>query len=53
MVFVLVAIVPVLAGFRVSALLLRRMSRETFRKSALGLIVAASLVVLARELLSA
>ena len=53
MVYVLVAIVPVLAGFRVSAILLRRMSRETFRKAALGLIVAASLVVLARELLSA
>lgn len=50
---VLVAIVPVLAGFRVSALLLRRMSRETFRKAALGLIVAASLVILARELASA
>ena len=53
MVYVLVAIVPVLAGFRVSAILLRRMRRETFRKAALGLIVAASLVVLARELLSA
>ena len=51
--YVLVAIVPVLAGFRVSALLLRRMSRETFRKAALGLIVAASIVVLLRELASA
>ena len=53
LVLVLVAIVPVLAGFRVSALLLRRMSRETFRKAALGLIVAASIVVLLRELASA
>ena len=53
LVLVLVAIVPVLAGFRVSTLLLRRMSRESFRKAALALIVAASLVVLVRELASA
>ena len=53
MLLVLVAIVPVLAGFRLSALLLRRMSRETFRKAALGLILAASIVVLLRELVSA
>ena len=53
LVFVLVAIVPVLAGFRVSAFLLRRMNRESFRKAVLALIVAASLAVLLRELLSA
>ncbi len=53
LVFVLVAIVPVLAGFRVSALLLRRMDRDTFRKAVLALIVAASLAVLVRELASA
>ena len=50
---VLVAIVPVLAGFRASAFLLRRMDRDTFRKAVLALIVAASLAVLFRELLSA
>ena len=53
LVFVLVAIVPVLAGFRVSAILLRRMDRDTFRKAVLALIVAASLAVLVRELASA
>ncbi len=51
MILALVAILPVLAGFRVSALLLRRMDRADFRKAVLVLIVASSVIVLVRELI--
>ncbi|MGH2543226.1 MAG: sulfite exporter TauE/SafE family protein [Ardenticatenaceae bacterium] len=51
-VLVMVAIVPVLAGFGLAVILLRRMNERVFRRAVIAVIISTSLLVLGRELLS-
>jgi uncharacterized membrane protein YfcA len=48
---VLIVAIPVLVGFGLSGLLLRRLNEGSFRRGVIGVIVLTSLMVLARELL--
>jgi uncharacterized membrane protein YfcA len=49
---VMMVAIPVLVGFGLSGLLLRRMNERSFRRGVIGVIVLTSIMVLTRELLS-